>query len=313
MRQLGTLPDARQAQTLADYLLGLSIETRLLQAPAGCEVWVCDEDRLPQARAEFEAFLKAPHDRRYREAAPPRRQEPKEEPRPPRQPRAAEDHFPRRQLTLALVAASIVVTVFFNSREQKESLSRQLFITDLVIVGDKAYWRPEPPLAEVRHGEVWRLVTPIFIHFDVLHLLGNVLCLIWLGGQVEQRYGPLRLALLVLLVAVPSNLCQYFFSTVTLDGWALHVEGARPYFGGMSGVVFGLFGFVWMKALYEPGCGLFVTGSSVLLMMVWLLLCMTGVVGRVANTAHLVGLAVGMLSGYASAWWNGFGEGERGA
>jgi GlpG protein len=72
-------------------------------------------------------------------------------------------------------------------------------------------------------------------------------------------------------------------------------------------VVFGLFGFVWMKAVYEPGCALYVSPANIFLMVIWLILCMTGAVGPIANTAHLVGLAVGMLSGYASAWWNGFG------
>ena len=52
---------------------------------------------------------------------------------------------------------------------------------------------------------------------------------------------------------------------------------------------------------------MYITRGSIVVMMGWLILCMTGKLGNIANTAHLAGLAVGMLSGYVSAWWNGFG------
>jgi hypothetical protein len=43
-------------------------------------------------------------------------------------------------------------------------------------------------------------------------------------------------------------------------------------------------------------------------MIFWLVLCMTGQIGPIANTAHLVGLGVGMVEGYLSARWNNFGQ-----
>src|SRR5262249_59186858 len=116
-----------------------------------------------------------------------------------------------------------------------------------------------PLLPELKRGELWRVVTPAFIHISEWHLLFNMLCLIWLGTQLERRYGTGRFALLVLLMAVPSHLCQYFFPAVSLEGWRPVVAQPMPLFGGMSGVLYGLFGFVWMKAVYEPGCGLYVT------------------------------------------------------
>src|SRR5438270_379342 len=91
--------------------------------------------------------------------------------------------------------------------------------------------------------ELWRVVTPAFIHFSEFHILFNMLWLFSLGGQLELRYGSARLVVLVLLMAVPSNLCQYFFSTIVIEGWKPVVTQSSPLFGGMSGVVFGLFGF----------------------------------------------------------------------
>src|SRR3954454_19541368 len=68
MRQIVTLPD-EDAQKFADYLLTLTIETQLHHDKDGQAVWVCDEDRVPQARQELEAFLRNPADSRYGKAS----------------------------------------------------------------------------------------------------------------------------------------------------------------------------------------------------------------------------------------------------
>ena len=68
MRHLATLPDG-DARTLADYLLTLKIPTRLLPEGTAWEVWVCDEDQVPQARTELAEFLKSPTEARYAGAA----------------------------------------------------------------------------------------------------------------------------------------------------------------------------------------------------------------------------------------------------
>ncbi len=60
MREIGTLPDAFQARTLADYLLTLRIEARVEQGTDGYALWVCDEDRVARARQELDAFRQNP-------------------------------------------------------------------------------------------------------------------------------------------------------------------------------------------------------------------------------------------------------------
>ncbi|MBI1913787.1 MAG: rhomboid family intramembrane serine protease [Planctomycetes bacterium] len=301
MRQIGTLPDAQDARAVADCLAGLSIETRLLQSPGGWELWVCDEDKVPRAREEYQAFLSNPTDERFHRAEA-SKEAPAPQPAAPVTGRPAAG--PQRSLTFLLIAASILVTVLFHSPQEKKVVYKYLFITEIHLLGEPPW---DPTLPELRHGELWRLITPAFIHSNQLHILFNMIWLFLLGTQLELRYGIGRFALLVVLMAAPSHLCQYFFSTIVLEGWVPVVTRSSPAFGGMSGVVYGLFGFVWMKAVYEPGCGLYVSPTNIVVMMLWLILCMTGAVGPIGNTAHLVGLAVGMLSGYVSAWWNGFG------
>ena len=64
MRQLGTLPDSAQAQALSAYLATLAIKTQLEKAADGWAVWACDEDQVPRAREEFQAFVQNPADER---------------------------------------------------------------------------------------------------------------------------------------------------------------------------------------------------------------------------------------------------------
>ncbi|MEZ4270934.1 MAG: rhomboid family intramembrane serine protease [Myxococcota bacterium] len=65
----------------------------------------------------------------------------------------------------------------------------------------------------------------------------------------------------------------------------------------MSGVVYGLLGYVWAKGRYEPGAGLGLQDGTALIMMVWLVLGFTGLLGAVANYTHAVGLLMGVIAG----------------
>src|SRR5205085_2056774 len=64
-------------------------------------------------------------------------------------------------------------------------------------------------LDAIRRGEVWRLVTPILLHFGIAHLVFNMIWLYQLGGLVELRKGHLAMAAIVLASAVVSNLGEY--------------------------------------------------------------------------------------------------------
>jgi GlpG protein len=310
MRQLVTL-SVDSAPKLAGYLQTQSIETRLDETADGVIIWVCDEDRVAQAREIAQHFQQHSDDERYRGVP---RLEPKQEERP--SPRSAPpwNNQPQNQFTLSLIVLSVLITALFHSQPQQQLVASYAFMTDVeVLPNEKGYqWRPG--LREIRAGEVWRLVTPIFVHFGVFHLLFNMLWLYDFGGQIEKRSGPLWLALMVLLIAVGSNQCQYLFSEVSPAGLLFWVENPQPFillsspvFGGMSGVVFGLFGYIWIRSIYDPGCGLAISPRNTALLLIWMVVCFTGLVGPVANVAHLVGLSNGMIFGYIAAWWNGFG------
>lgn len=143
----------------------------------------------------------------------------------------------------------------------------------------------------VKH-EWWRLVTPIFVHLSILHIVCNMMWLVELGTQVEVLRKTWRMLLLTLLFAVVPNLLQY------------RMEG--PAFGGMSGVVYGLFGYVWMKSYYEPESGFVIHPFSAVMMCVWFMLGLTYSVFPVvpmANWAHGGGLVLGLICGYAPTFY----------
>ena len=141
-------------------------------------------------------------------------------------------------------------------------------------------------LHEVFTGQVWRLITPIFLHFGLTHLVFDMLMLYLLGAMIEARRGTLVLGALVLVSAVASNLGQYI--------------DTGPNFGGMSGVDYALFGYAWMQSRFNPRAGILVSPMTVMLGLGWLVACMASKsVSDIANTAHLIGLAIGVVSGYA--------------
>ena len=137
----------------------------------------------------------------------------------------------------------------------------------------------------VLSGQVWRLITPIFLHFGPMHLFFNMFMLWDLGRLVEHLKGSRFMLLFTLLVGIASNLAQYLLA-------------GSPDFGGMSGVLYGFFGYVWMQGKYNPRFGITLTQHTVVLMLGWFALCWTGLLGPIANWAHTGGLVAGAAWGY---------------
>jgi GlpG protein len=309
MRQLATLPDANQAQTLADYLLTLHINTQLDHQADGWVLWVCDEDQVPLARQELADFLANPADGRYaaavRTARTLRQQEDQQEEDyrrrqiDLRQKMTESPPPPGRRVTALLLAGSVLVTILTWYNDPQGRLYRSLTITPVLPKqGDTT-----PLSAVLAAGEVWRLVTPIFLHFDWIHLIFNMIMLVDLGGLVEDKRGSGRYLLLVLATAVISNVAQYYLGHAGWEGGTGLVLRPSSQFGGMSGVLYGLFGYAWMKSRFEPQLGLIISSNTVIVLVGWFFLCMTGTVGPVANVAHGAGLLVGLVVGIAPVLW----------
>jgi len=301
MRLIGHLADEPTARRFGDYLYVQGIDNQLEnQSNAGWGIWVSDEDKLEQASELLKVFRQAPADPKYQSlaktAAGLRAGEEKDKTAYRKRLRNRWQLFRPLTpygfgpLTFLLIAISVAVFIYSNFGEDKQPIMG-LFITHFDVHGDYITWNSSLP--EIRHGQFWRLLTPIFIHFGPLHILFNMLWLRDLGTMIEGRQSSLHLALLVVLIAVVSNLAQLF---VPLS------QG--PEFGGMSGVIYGLLGYVWIRGKLDPGSGLYVHPTTVMMMIIWFVACftpLTQIIGGVANVAHAAGLALGMVWGYFSS------------
>lgn len=144
------------------------------------------------------------------------------------------------------------------------------------------------PLQEsLSQGEAWRLVTPIFLHFGIIHLVFNMLWVWILGQRLEWFLGKWQFLLLVIVSGVIANFAQYLWTGLSN-------------FGGMSGVLYAFVGFILVAQRLTPHPLLNVPGNILGFMLLWLVLCMTGVVdlfiaGGIANANHVGGLLAGMF------------------
>ncbi len=290
MRSIGKLEDRSQAQRLSDFLYAHAIGNELREADDGWALWVLDDAHLAAAREHLAEFRSEPDAPRYDEQARSGREHKKQV--------AAKDAAHRRRLersrrslygadgrgwlTMGLMAASLIVAVVSQLGAHLEPI-QALFLTT----------QPAAMLLpEVRSGQIWRLFTPIIVHFGAMHL-GFNLFMWWSFGQaVEIRKGFAFTAGLVLSAAVFSNLAQY--------GWQLTTAPHRlGLVGGLSGVLYALFGYAWIKGRLDPADNLAIDDSTTTTLMIWLVVCMTGIVGSVANGAHVGGLVWGGLYGLA--------------
>ncbi len=291
MREIASFHDERAAKLFADVLCARDIDTEISRSRDGAfTVWVLEERHVEVSRAAWASFDANPDAPEHAAAAGcVDRKVRKEE---VEQRRSRHEIINVRSswrssssrpaaVTLVLVGLSIAVTLAM-------ALTRRQDLVTWLSIGTSDELVAEKPFSHVLHGEVWRLVTPIFVHLSFVHILFNMWWLLDLGSVIESRIGTARFATLVLLTAALSNAAQYVLT-------------GSPYFGGMSGVLYALFGYIWVRSRMDPSMGLAVPRGTIVVLLLWLALGFTGWVGPVANFAHLGGLISGALLGALAA------------
>lgn len=314
MRCIGHLPSQEQAQTFGDFLYVEGIVNQVEDDPGhGWAVWVASEDELEKATEWLAKFRQQPNDPCYRQKARHadrlKQQEIESDIEYARKVRDRTKVFRSvtgvsgRPLTAALMVVSAIV--FLISIGPAQPLVEQFL----------SFSRLPTGMPEILSGQVWRLITPIFIHFGWLHILFNMLWLWDMGGMVENRMGTAKLAMLIVGLAVVSNAVQYFGAVTLLQVAGVSGPGAVSAvalrsaemlgsglkFGGFSGVNYGLLGYIWIRGRQDPSSGLFLHPQSVAAMLIWFFLCFTPIFGSIANGCHLGGLACGCVWGWLAA------------
>jgi membrane associated rhomboid family serine protease len=135
----------------------------------------------------------------------------------------------------------------------------------------------------VADGGFYRLVTAMFIHYGLLHLLMNMWALWILGRNLEAVLGPVRFLGLYLLAGLGGNVACYLFSPNSLSA-------------GASTSIFGLFAafFIILRKLKRD------TSSVIGILVINLVLTFT--ISSISIAGHLGGLVVGGLVGAILAY-----------
>ncbi|MBI2133662.1 rhomboid family intramembrane serine protease [Candidatus Woesearchaeota archaeon] len=169
-----------------------------------------------------------------------------------------------RYFSLYLVSALIVVFVF---QQVNPSLTDNFALKSGEVV-----------------GKPWTLLTSIFLHSGILHLLYNSFGLALFGSILEGRIGSAKFLWVFMASGLISGIVAAFFYPATI---------------GASGAVFGVIGvlaviapmmIVWVSYIPMP---MFIAA------VVWAVGDVLGLFmpGEIANAAHLAGLAAGALFG----------------
>jgi membrane associated rhomboid family serine protease len=151
------------------------------------------------------------------------------------------------------------------------------------VIGSATYGNP---LVEhgIAHGEWWRLITAMFLHYGLIHLLSNMYVLWILGREVERYLGPARFTALYLLAGLGGNVAAYLFA-------APNSESA-----GASTAVFGVMAaiFVILKRLNRS--------VAPILPAIVINLIITFAVAGISIPGHLGGLAIGAIVTAILVW-----------
>jgi membrane associated rhomboid family serine protease len=135
----------------------------------------------------------------------------------------------------------------------------------------------------------WGVLGSVFLHGGFLHLFFNC-CWIWiLGRLIERELGTVRYLVLFLVGGWIGSVAELCWSG------KLGI--------GLSGVVYALFGFLYVNRSQHPDFQRILPRGTVQLMFGWLLVCFVltyANVMHVANFAHLGGLVTGLVAGLAA-------------
>ena len=269
-------------QPLSAYWWKQQLPHRITEQSGKQVVWVDDAELVPQLLSDYDAFASGALQITVT----------------PRQVEGSVlsgvwpfvSEFP---VTFALVLLSIagfLLVVFDGDRSLVNWLTIQSVGSNQLAANVYAVSRVSPA-ALLEQGEYWRLFTPVFLHFGWLHITFNMLWLWELGRRIEKQGGAIHFASIVFFIGVASNLYQ---------------AASTPfaYFGGMSGVIFGLLGYCAVFNVIAPRKLLRLPREYYFIMFLTLVVGWLGIldsIAKMANTAHTTGFLWGCFIAVPSA------------
>ena len=259
----------RMAQAFVDYMATRGISLRI-EHDNHSTLWLDDDSKVNLVENELSQFLREPDHPRYR---------------------AASWHSGTTKSGIEYQRSSLMATI----RERAGPLTLTVMVAAVAVFllmqlfGDRIVmsWLSWPNADQ--HFQVWRWFTHALLHFSVLHILFNLLWWWYLGGAIEKRLGSGKLFVILLISALLSGWMQAKFSGVM--------------FGGLSGAVYALMGYAWLRGERDPESGIWLERGLMAFSVAWLVVGYMGWFGlSIANAAHVTGLLVGLAMALADTW-----------
>ncbi|MDC5804664.1 rhomboid family intramembrane serine protease GlpG [Vibrio europaeus] len=271
MYRLISLNNPRMAQAFIDYMASRQIDIQMMPEGEGqFALWLTDSQYQMEAESELQQFLSDPNANKYQAASWDMAE-------------SRKNHFtyqsPSMLAMIKAKAGPITLSVMV--------ICLVIFTMQQLGSGEGVFAGLHFPAFAGQEWQLWRWVSHAVLHFSVMHIAFNLLWWWQLGGDIEQRLGSGKLLQLFAVSAALSGAGQYW------------VEGAN--FGGLSGVVYALVGYLWMLGYKAPQLGLSMPKPMIGFMLVWLVLGFVQPYMAIANTAHLVGLLSGVALGLFDA------------
>ena len=264
--------DDDQAQAFSAYLRQLNFPHRLSEHRQQLCLWVYQPELISQVETLFERYQQDPINPLSAEPA-------------AQSSRLSAKfllHYPLTLWFLLLMALGSVLIPF----EYLTALSQLSFQGLRLQQSPLGVNEVAEVYAQIRGGQIWRLFTPIFLHFDALHFVFNAVFFWFFASQCERLQGRLSLLSSIGLLALISNGLQFMTHPAHL-------------FGGMSGVNYGLMGYCWLtnklgeKPLFNVPDGLLTVSVIMILLGFAGAFSLFGY--SIANWAHLSGFLGGLL------------------
>ncbi|XP_077234610.1 RHOMBOID-like protein 2 [Tasmannia lanceolata] len=152
---------------------------------------------------------------------------------------------------------------------------------------------------KVVHGhQGWRLVTCIWLHAGVVHLLVNMLSLILIGIRLEQQFGFVRIGLIYLISGFGASVLSALFLRNNISV-------------GASGALFGLLGAMLSELITNWTIYSNKAAALITLVIIIVINLAVGILPHVDNFAHIGGFLTGFLLGFILLVRPQFGWMER--
>ncbi|KAF7137625.1 hypothetical protein RHSIM_Rhsim07G0093600 [Rhododendron simsii] len=137
----------------------------------------------------------------------------------------------------------------------------------------------------VHEHQGWRLISCIWLHAGVIHLLANMLSLVFIGIRLEQQFGFVRVGAIYLLSGFGGSIlsCLFLRSSISV---------------GASGALFGLLGAM-LSELFTNWTIYTNKAAAVLTLVIIIVINLAvGILPHVDNFAHIGGFCTGFFLGF---------------